>query len=161
MATIEQIIDGETLESVRTKINQIINFVNANFPITRSYFDLTDKPAIDGIELSENSKMEDFDIPINSLPNELNLTDLFINTALHQAELVARSAALDELKNAQASIPPALGFVDDDWLVQVFIPQPDGSILPHTTTMKEVTKKAVWEANNFEATIDPATVIVK
>jgi len=160
---LEQIINGEEMESVRNKINALIDVYNLAFPITKSYLDLADKPAINGIELMPDTEMKQFNIPIESLPSTLDLQQLFIDAAKTQAEFIAKQVAQQEVENAFQihSIPNAGGFVEDDWRVLVYVPQPDNSLKLYQTTIKEVVKKAVWESNNFEASIEPSTVIIE
>jgi hypothetical protein len=159
---LEPILNGEDMESVREKINALIEAFNLAFPITKSYLDLEDKPKIDGIELLPETIMEQFTIPVESIPDTVNLQELFINAARNQAEIIARQVAIEEIQNANQieNIPPAQGFVNDDWEVLVFVPQ-NGRLVLHKTTMKDVTNKAVWAANKFEASIEPTTVIVE
>jgi len=163
MEPLQHVINGEFLEDVREKINKLIDAYNETFPVTRSYLDLEDKPAIDGIELLPESKMEDYKIPITSLPNEFDLQELFINAAKASAEIIAKQVAQEEVEKAfkLENIPDAQGFVNDDWKVLIYVPQSDGSMALYKTTMEEVTKKAVWASNNFEASTEENTLIIE
>ena len=160
---LEHIVNGEDMASVRAKINALIDAYNASFPITKSYLDLYDKPKIDGIELLPETTMDQFIIPVTSLPSTTDLQELFIDAAKEQAEKIARTVAQEEVQNAVQleSIPEAEGFVNDDWLTFVFVPQSNGTLKLYKTTMKDVTNKAVWAANKFEASIEPQTVLIE
>ena len=94
---IEHIINGEEMERVREKLNIIIDAFNATFPVSKSYDDLINKPAIDGIELNSETRMLQFDIPITSLPDSIDLKILFINEARLFAETIARTVAQEEV----------------------------------------------------------------
>jgi hypothetical protein len=159
---LQLIQNGEDLESVRTKINELIAAYNLYFPLTKSYLDLDDKPKIDGIELMPETTMDQFTIPIESLPDTINLQELFMNSARDQAEIIARQVAIEEIQNATHinSIPDASGFVDDNWNVLVYVPI-NGSLILHKTTMKDITNKAVWASNKFEGSIEPETLLVE
>jgi len=160
---IKHIVNGEDMESVRNKLNAIIDFINATFPVTKSYLDLENKPAIDGIELMPDTKMKQFSIPVESLPTSLDLMQLFIDAAKDHAELIAKQVAQQEIADAYqiTSIPEATGFADDSWKVLVYVPQPDNTLKLYQTTLEEVTKKAVWASNRFEGSIDPETLLVE
>jgi len=94
---IKHILNGEDMESVREKINLVIDFINLHFPVTRSYNDLLDKPAIDNIELSSGTKMSDFTIPINSLPSSSDIWNLVSGFAENQAEIIAKKVINEEV----------------------------------------------------------------
>ena len=153
MEPLEQIINGEPMESVREKINALIDAYNLAFPVTKSYLDLTDKPAIDGIELLPDTKMKQINVPIESLPSNFDLQQLFIDAAQIQAEIIAKQVAQQEIENIfkLQNIPRVMGFIQDDWKLLVYVPQSDNTMKLHQTTMEEVTEKAVWAANRFKA----------
>ena len=159
---IKPIVNGETMESVRLKINALIAAYNSSFPITASYLDLNDKPKIDGIELLPSTAMSQFDIPVASLPNTLDLQALFIQIAKDQAEIIARAVALDEIAKAfsMADLPFANTLIADDMIIPIYVPRNDGTLGLYKTTMKDVTNKAVWAANKFEASIEEETLLV-
>jgi hypothetical protein len=142
-------VNGENMESVLEKINELISAYNATFPVTRSYLDLTDKPAIDGKVLLPDTKMSEFRIPVESLPNEIDLQKLFIEAALQNSETIARAVAVEEIQKAQQleNIPETQGFARDEWKILVFVPLPNGIQKIYKTSVKEITDKAVWATN--------------
>jgi len=163
MAYIQPIVNGEDMSSVLDKINQLIASYNATFPITKSYMDLTDKPAISGVELLPTTQMEEISVPTASLPNGTDLQQMFMEEAALNAELVARQVAQEEIANSTQldNIPEAQNIVADDWQVLVYIPQQDGTKSLFKSTMKDITNKAVWASNNFEASVDTNTIIAE
>jgi len=163
MEKLQHIVNGENMESVREKINILIDTFNDTFPVTRSYLDLEDKPAIDGKELLPESKMEDFEIPIVSLPNELDLQQLFINASKINAEIIAREVAKEEVKEAMQlqniQIAPVLP--SDNWEFLVYVMQPNGTLGLYKTKLKEIIDKAVAESNRHEASTEENTLIIE
>jgi hypothetical protein len=154
---LQHIVNGEDMDSVRNKINAMIDIYNKTFPVTKSYLDLENKPAIDGKELMPESMMKDYKIPIESLPDELDLKKLFIDSAKENAEIIARMVAQEEIEKEKqlSSIPVATGFADDNWKILVYIQQKDNSLKLFQTTMKEITDKAVWATTKFISEKEP------
>lgn len=162
MDKLSLIENGEDLEIIRAKINALIAAYNLTFPVTRSYLDLDDRPALDGKELLPESKMEDYAIPLTSLPGTLDLELLFINTAKAQAEIIAQQVAQQEVANAMLlqNIPTADNIVADDWEVLVYVPQSGGTMELYKTTMQDIVNKAVWAVGKHEASITPSSIVI-
>jgi len=141
---LEHIINGEPYETVREKLNRIIDAYNETFPVTRSYLDLTDKPAIDGRLLLPDTSMASIPIPVESLPEEINIQQLFVSAARSQAEAIAREVAEAEVEKAMQleNIPNATVLPSDDWEILVYIKQPNDTLGLYKTTLKWIIDKA-------------------
>lgn len=65
---------GCSIAQIIGKINEIVTWINTREQTGVSYNDLSDKPCIDGVELTEYSQMKDF--PLNSTQLQAISADL-------------------------------------------------------------------------------------
>ena len=106
---IDYIENGMELSKVREIINEIISKVNEFDKVTNSYNDLTNKPAIDGTELTEKSTMKDFKIDISQLSNFEQLEKSIIEITAQKAVETATAAVAGKL-DSNFSVLPQLNY---------------------------------------------------
>ncbi len=94
---IENIENGMELAVVRKILNQLIDRVNELEKISRSYDDLENRPAIDGVTLTSKTTMRDFKIPVSSMENYEELQRQILEISSTTAQSTATEAASKKL----------------------------------------------------------------
>lgn len=113
---------GCSFAQIIDKINEQATWIN-NFEANGlSYNTLSDKPAIDGVELSADSAMKDLRIDLAQMPNNADILALFESVAQNKAAEVAASTAeskiqeqLDIEQSKTTGIQP-----QDDWEIIMY-----------------------------------------
>ncbi len=90
---------GASFAQVIDKINEIVQYVNTKELTPISYSDLSDKPRIDSIELTENTEMKDLRIDLLQLPDISQLEELITNVASSMAAQVAETVATEKVQS--------------------------------------------------------------
>lgn len=109
MSNIPTITNGMDMGDVRDILNQVIEKLNGINVSPTDYEDLENKPAIDGIPLTKDSSISDFNITIEDTSIVSSLEELARNTANENAEETAmntiEAALRSKLNNNFSALP--------------------------------------------------------
>lgn len=113
---------GCSFAQIIAKINDIVSWINAFEEAGISYTVLSDKPAIDGVELNADTEMKDLRIDLAQMPNNADILALFESVAQNKSAEVAASTAeskiqeqLDIEQSKTTGIQP-----QDDWEIIMY-----------------------------------------
>lgn len=113
---------GCSFAQIIEKINETVTWINAFEENGLSYKDLSDKPKIDNVELTQDTGMKDFQLQLAQMPNETAILELFETVASSRAAEVASSTAeakiqeqLDIEQSKTTGIQP-----QDDWEIILY-----------------------------------------
>ena len=116
---IAYIENGMELSQVRSILNEVIAKLNAMKEVSTSYNDLDNRPAIDGIILTENSSMSDFDLKLSSLNNYSELREDVIAESRRVATQVAEQLSVDKLSNDYTSLSRLEYALNDTMIIAI------------------------------------------
>lgn len=118
----EVLAPGCSFAQIIDKINEQVAWINSFEEAGISYNDLSDKPAIDGTELTSNTAMKNLRIDLAQMPNNQDIMDLFESVAQNKSAEVAASTAESKVQeqlsieeSKRTGIQP-----QDDWKVIMY-----------------------------------------
>lgn len=102
---IEFIEDGMALSQIREKLNAVIQQVNQGRETPLSYYDLRDRPCINGIELSESTTIQDLNITLSQLKSLQEIETLVTQLVEQKTTQATKSALASKLDSDFSSLP--------------------------------------------------------
>lgn len=132
---------GCSIAQIIGKINEIVTWINTREQTGVSYNDLSNKPCIDGIELTENSQMKDFPLDSTQLQAiSANLESMVLTVAGNVSAAIAAETA--EIKVQQKlDIEEALETgtqPQGDWKIMVHEEDENGDIRKYWMRLNKV-----------------------
>jgi enolase len=103
---IEFIEDGMELSKIRETINTLILKVNQGQQIPISYYDLKDRPCINGVELSANTTIQELNITLSQLKSVQEIENLVTQLAEQKTTEATRSVLASKLDSNFSTLPP-------------------------------------------------------
>lgn len=132
---------GCSIAQIIGKINEIVTWINTREQTGVSYNDLSNKPCIDGIELTENSQMKDFPLDSTQLQAiSADLESMVLTVAGNvSAEIAAETAEtkvqqkLDIEEALETGTQP-----QGDWKIMVHEEDENGNIRKYWMRLNKV-----------------------
>lgn len=103
--SINFIENGMELSQVREILNAVIQQVNQGQQPSISYYDLEDRPCINGVELTENTTAQELRLTLSQLSNMQEIESLVTQAGENKARETARSELAGKLDSDTSKLP--------------------------------------------------------
>jgi phage I-like protein len=102
---IEFIEDGMELSQIREILNAVIQKVNQGQTTPLSFYDLSDRPCINGVELSANTTAQELNITLSQLKSLQEIENLVTQLAEQKTTDATRSVLASKLDSNFSALP--------------------------------------------------------
>jgi len=102
---IEFIENGMELSQVREILNEVILKINQEDEKKISFYDLTERPCINGVELTENTTAQELHLTLSQLENVQEIESMVAQIGSQKAEEAAKSELESKLDRDFSKLP--------------------------------------------------------
>jgi hypothetical protein len=111
--------DGMELSTIREILNTVIQQVNQGKETSISFYDLTERPCINGVELTPDTTAQQLNLTLSQLGNKQEIEDLVTQAGERKAQETARNELAGKLDSDFSQLPELRYNFDERMLLTI------------------------------------------